>query len=131
MNSTIEKEVINLFICRRKRERAMMFAKSQNSRPKFLRELNGPGVFVQDRMREFEGADRQFRSLIQIYRNLGMKDSVYVISENEDWDGQVMDLHSILQQANSRCMDTLGYCQESKTAFYEWHHGGSFLLGPV
>jgi len=128
MNLQLERELIDRFICKSKRERLKQFAGKSNTRDKMVRALSGPDVFEQDRLTKIEGQNRTFDGLLKIYRDAGMGAMVYVISENSDWDGQEMPTKLILEQSLASCIDVLAYCPKSKTAFYEWHHSGSSFL---
>lgn len=129
MNSDIELELINLFVRRKKRERLLTFAGKSKTRDKMIREFNSPGIFSPNLMTEFKGGERTVEQLLKRYRESGMSNSVYVISEKYEWDGLEMTTDDILEESLAMCTDVFAYCQKSKTAFYEWHHSGaSFFL---
>ena len=129
MNTDLELELISRFVCRNKRERLKMFAAKTKTRARLIREFSSPGIFEPKLMTEFTGADRTTGNLLEVYTKRGMGDTVYVISENCEWDGKEMSTKKILEQSLAMGTDVLGYCPKSKTAFYEWHHSGvSYFL---
>ena len=113
------------FVRKSKRERLKMFAGKTKTRDKMIRAFNSPGIFEPELMTEITGPDRTVEGLLKIYRNHGMCDVVYVISENSDWDGREMATKDILDESMAMCRDVIGYCMISKTAFFEWHHSGA------
>jgi hypothetical protein len=132
MNTQIELDFIRQFIREEKRERLAQFASKAKTRDKMIRAINSPGIFDPKVLTPIEGNDRTFEKLMATYTKHGMGSSVYVISENCDWDGKEMELLEILKFSIAMCFDVIGYCHKSNTAFYEWHHSGaSYFLRSI
>ena len=125
MNTDLELELIGRFVRKSKRERLKMFAGKAKTRDKMIRAFNSPGIFAPALVTEITGPNRTVDGLLNTYRNYGMGNVVYVISENSDWDGLEMATKDILDQSLAMCIDVIGYCSKSKTAFFEWHHSGA------
>lgn len=129
IETNLELELISRFVVKEKRDRLLGFASSFKTRPRLLSELKSPAIFDPRYVIDFSGADRMQEVLPDIYKTHGMGGRVYVISENEDWDARRFQMSYIVNQCLGACIDTLGYCWKSRTAFYEWHHSGkSYLL---
>ncbi len=122
MNKELELKIISLFVDKSKRNRLSGFIQSEN-RGKLINAFNDPGIFDKRYITEFSG-NRTAESLVEQYKALGMGGRVYVMSENSDWDGQKFQMSYILGECVAACIDTLGYCWKTQTAFYEWHHSG-------
>ena len=128
MNPELEIELIERFVHKEKRDRLKTFAANTKTRDKMIRELNSPGIFNPNVVNEIAGADRTVEQLLREYRKNGMGDVVYIVSENDEWDGREMAIEKNPEQCVAMHMDVLGYCKESKTGFYEWHHSGASHL---
>ena len=121
MNKEIEHEIISLFVTKSKRKRLSGLLDS-GKRGKVIDSFNDPGIFDERYVTEFTGRDRSSDNLVEQYKKLGMGGRVYVMSENSEWDMQKFQMSYILDECLSACIDTLGYCWKTQTAFYEWHH---------
>jgi hypothetical protein len=121
MSKKIELEIISLFVKKSKQNRLIGFLES-GKRNKVIDAMNDPGIFDERYITEFVGGERSIGSLVKQYNKLGMGCRVYVMSENTDWDGKKFQMSYILGECLAACIDTLGYCWKTHTAFYEWHH---------
>ena len=125
IETEFELEFINRFVVKNKRERLIGFASKPKSRNKMFNEFRSPEIFDPRYVTEILGSDRNTDILANIYKKHGMSGRVYVMSENEEWDAQRFQMSYIVDECMAMCIDTIGYCWKSKTAFYEWHHSGA------
>jgi len=123
MTKEIELKIISLFVVKSKQKRLAGFIEG-GKREKVLDAFNDPGIFDQRYITEFSGGSRTSEKLVEQYKKLGMGGRVYVISENFEWDAEKFQMSYILDECLAACIDTLGYCWKTQTAFYEWHHSG-------
>jgi hypothetical protein len=125
----LEAEFIERFVRKERRDRVLGFAAKENNRGRLLKELNSPGIFDQRFITKIGGSERTQGILPDVYKRNGMGGRVYVMSENDEWDGQKFQMSYIVDECLAMCIDTVGYCWKTKIAFFEWHHSGeSYLL---
>lgn len=123
-----ELRIISLFVEKQKRARLRNLVKA-NKRDHIIPYFNDPRVFEKKYITEFKGRKRSINFLVDQYQSLGMRDEIYVISSNVDWDAKTYRILSILDMCLMEPHDTIGFCLRSETAFYEWHHSGvSYFL---
>ena len=126
MDLELEQAIIRRFVIPSKRERCLAFAAEARARHKTLSLFNDPAAFDERCVTEIAGHDRASpEQLIGRLRELGMGGRVYVMSRNDDWDGKKFQTSYIVGECVGACIDTLGYCWKTKTAFFEWHHSGA------
>ncbi|RLA58377.1 MAG: hypothetical protein DRR04_11080 [Gammaproteobacteria bacterium] len=123
MTKDIEHKIISLFVEKSKRKRLAGFIES-GKREMVIYAFSNPGIFDERYITEFSGGERTTENLIEQYKKLGMGGRVYIMSGNSDWDAQKFRMSYILDECLAACIDTLGYCWKTETAFYEWHHSG-------
>ncbi len=125
MDKKIEIEIIKRFIDPKKKERLLSFVSNPEKRDKIFYEIISPAIFNQKYVSEIKGSDREPKRIVEKYKELGLGGRVYVISANDDWDGKKFQMSYIVGECLAMCIDTIGYCWKTKTAFYEWHHSGA------
>lgn len=124
----IELKIINLFVIKPKRPRLIGLLQA-NKRDQVIPYFNDPCIFDKRNISEFKGSERSLDNLVHQYSKMGMRDEIFLLSSNGEWDAKIYDLTSILDQCLMSSSDTIGYCSKSDTAFYEWHHSGvSYFL---
>ena len=131
MNIELREEIIQFFVAPSKRERLLGFLHSKKRRESLIDEFDSPGIFDLRKVTEIEGPIRNGEDLPNEYKRLGMGGRVYIMSANDEWDDQIFQMSYIVGECTAMCIDTIGYCWKTKTAFFEWHHSGSsyFLKG--
>lgn len=132
INPKLEAEFIERFVRKEQRNRILSFAAKLDDRSRLLNELNSPGIFDPRFITKIGGSARTQGILPELYKRNGMGGRVYVLSENDEWDGQKFQMSYIVDECLAMCIDTVGYCWKTKTAFFEWHHSGEsyFLKRP-
>jgi hypothetical protein len=121
----LEIAVLSRFIRAAKRDRCVGFVSKPKTRARVFDELRNPAVFDPACVTTFTGADRTAEKLLVEYRRHGMGSEVYLMSPSHRLDGARMPLDEALRLSFAACVDVLGYCPASATAFYEWHHSGA------
>jgi hypothetical protein len=121
----LEIQFIKLFIPKDKRQRLIDLASNIRHRSKFIAQFNSPAIFNKKQVTEFSGNNRTAKTLAELYKSMGMSGRVYIISENNEWDGKKFQMSYLIGECLGMCIDTIGFCDKSNTAFYEWHHSGT------
>ena len=133
MDTKLEIEIIKQFVKPEKRQRCIEFVSNPKTRSKVFKELRDAAIFDPRYVTELTGAVRTTDLIVDKYKTLGMGGRVYVMSEHYEWDGNKYQMSYIVGVCLATCIDVLGYCWKTKTAFYEWHHSeiSYFLKRPT
>lgn len=125
MDKKLEIEIIKRFVDPKKKNRLLDFVSKPEKRDRIFYDINSPTIFDQKYITEISGAVRNPVDLVKKYKELGMGGRVYIMSENDDWDGKKFQMSYIVGECLAMCLETIGYCWKTKTAFFEWHHSGA------
>jgi hypothetical protein len=129
VNKTILAEIINLFIIKEKPNRFLEFIESPKRYNNFLDELlNDPRNFKPDCIIEVPNNEQDIEIISRKLRKLGAGEKAYLVSSNDETDGNTGNLKETLASVNS---EGLVFCLDTHLAYYEGHEGWRYILQAV
>lgn len=129
INKIILAEIINLFVIKERRARLLEFVESPKRYKDFLWELlNDPRNLKPECIIEVPNNQQQIDFTIKKLRQFGAGENAYLISNNDEIDGNVGSLETILSSIYS---EGLAYCLGSNLGYYEGHEGWRYILRTV
>jgi hypothetical protein len=116
-NLDIEMKVIERFVVKTKRDRYLMFIKSEKDRVKFTSKLAHFRDLRSELFEEVKGDEREF--VKDRIKGLGKLTDCYLISESAELDQKKLDVDNALTQTIGYGMGTLIVFGDAEILYYE------------
>jgi len=129
VNREILAEIINLFVIKEKQARFFEFIGSPKRYKDFLDELlNDPRNVKPECIIELRGSEQTIEILLQKLRKLGAGEKAYLVSDNDEIDGNIGSIEEMLSSVYG---EGLVYCLGNRLAYYEGHENWRYILHAV
>jgi hypothetical protein len=129
VNKVVLAEIIHLFVIKEKRTRFLEFIESTKRYDDFLNELlNDPQNFKLECIIEVPNNEQYIEIISRKLRKLGAGVKAYLVSSNDEIDGNTGNLENILAFVGS---EGLVFCLGTHLGYYEGHEGWRYILRAV
>ncbi len=129
VNKAVLAEIIHLFVIKEKRTRFLEFIESPKRYDNFLNELlNDPRNFKPECIIEVPNNEQDIEIISRKLRKLGAGVKAYLVSSNDEIDGNTGNLENILAFVSS---EGLVFCLDAHLAYYEGHEGWRYILRAI
>ncbi|WP_339683477.1 hypothetical protein [Gimesia maris] len=128
MNLQRERELFQRFLRKEKVDRFVWMLESPKRRNKIFDDLRDIRYFDEKSCEELTNQEKSPATIIERLKNLGVKSVVYIISDDDDFDGTEQDLEPFINAKLWHTEEVLGYCSKSKVGFFKNHEGWFYIL---
>ncbi len=121
MEKTTEKEFVETFVLKKKRERSIFELNSKKKRRVFFSKLCHRYADIIDSryMKELKSQNSSPSDIFQILMKQGAGNNCYMLSYFEDLDGKSMPLTEALDNCVGRGMPSVVICDPGKLVYFE------------
>lgn len=123
----VERKLIALFVQKNKIERFSERIGSSKNRHKIWDDLRDTRYLDPRCLTVVAGGDRQSDAIAKRLERLGVGESVYLMSSDDDLDGREMSLREVLRSVWEP-EEVLGFCQQSEVGFFKNHEDEFYIL---
>lgn len=128
MNLQLERELFQRFLHKDKVDRFLWLLESPKRRNRIFDDLRDIRYFDEKSCEELTSQDKSPAIIIERLKKLGVKNVVYIISDDDDLDGTEQNLESFIKAKLWQTEEVLGYCRKSKVGFFKNHEGWFYIL---
>ncbi len=128
MDLQLEIEIFKRFLQKEKVERFLWMLESPQRRQRIFDDLRDVRYFDMKMCQELTGQDKMPLVIIERLKTLGVKDTIYTISSDEEYDGTSQALEPLINEKLSHIEEVIGYCRKSKVGFFKNHEDWFYLL---
>lgn len=129
MNETYLRDFINHLVWAKRRERFLeMLEKPPKYADRMYELLRDTRYFEPSAILEIPSRQQHSQFVFQEMQRLGAGLKCYVLSTDDDQDGQIKNLRASLEELVGTQAETLLYCWIGKVAYFEGHEGFRVLL---
>ncbi|MEQ8855427.1 hypothetical protein [Gimesia sp.] len=128
MNRQLETEIFQRFIQKAKVDRFLWMLESPGRRRRIFDDLRDLRYFNRDSCEELTGAAKESNALIERLTSLQVRDPLYLICSDEDYDGTEQGLIPFVRERLWQIDEVIGYCRQSCVGFFKNHEGWFYIL---
>ena len=129
MNETYLRDFINHLVWAKRRERFLeMLEKPAKYADRMYELLRDTRYFEPSAILEIPSRQQHSQFVFQEMQRLGAGQKCYILSTDDEQDGQIKNLRESLEQLVGTQAETLLYCWIGKVAYFEGHEGFRVLL---
>ena len=114
-----ERLLIENFVEKAKQERLRFLMSEPGRRSRLRTKFSSTLVLLEEKRKSIPGPDQNPAGIYQLLRNSGAPEHCYMISENDDLDGQSANLREILDRLVGAGIETIVSCVPGKLAYFE------------
>jgi len=129
MNTKYLEDIVINFVRKDRRDRLLGFLSTPKRYDDFLEALlRDDRFFDKDCIVKLRADEQNPASVHQAITRLGASGKCYVASLDVDLDGQILDLHKVLEKVVGTSSESLVYVPNGPAGYFEGHEGWRMIL---